>query len=57
MLHYDRIDISEENDLAKSSSSKKCMISHYCFFNHGFKFQGCQISYGCHNLKFKLSPC
>ena len=29
MLYYDRIDISEEIDLAKSSNSKECMICHY----------------------------
>ena len=39
MLYYDRIDISEGIDLAKSNKSKECMICHYWFFNHGFKFQ------------------
>ena len=39
MLYYDRIDRSEGIDLAKSTNSKECMICHYCFFNHGFKFQ------------------
>ena len=39
MLYYDRIDISEANDLAKSNKSKECMICHYWFFNHEFKFQ------------------
>ena len=48
MLHYDRIDISEGIDLAKSNDSKECMICHYWFFNRGFKFQdsvcsGCQV--------------
>ena len=38
MLYYDRIDISKKRDLAKSNSSKECMICHYFFFNHGFKF-------------------
>ena len=47
MLYYDRIDINEEIDLAKSNRSKECMICHYWFFNYGFKFQdsvcnGCQ---------------
>ena len=36
-MYYDRNDISEGNDLAKSNNSKECMIFHY--FNHGFKFQ------------------
>ena len=39
MLYYDRTDISEGTDLTKSNTSKKCMICHYWFFNHGFKFQ------------------
>ena len=32
MEYYDRIDISEAIDLAKSNNSKECMICHYCFF-------------------------
>ena len=47
MLNYDRIDISKGIDLAKSNNSKECMICHYCFFNHGFKFQDF-ICNGCH---------
>ena len=31
MPHYDRIDVSEGTDLAKSNNSKKCTICHYCF--------------------------
>ena len=42
MLYYDRIDISERIDLAKSNNIKECMICPYCFFNHGFKFQDCE---------------
>ena len=29
MLHYDRIDISEETDVNKTSASKECDICHY----------------------------
>ena len=39
MLQYDRIDVSEGIDLAKSSNSKRYMICHYCFLNHRYKFQ------------------
>ena len=39
MLHYDRIDKSEETDLAKSNNSKEWMIFHYWFFKQGFEFQ------------------
>ena len=46
MLYYNRIDISERIDLAKSNNSKKCMISHYWFFNHGFKFED-SVCNGC----------
>ena len=39
MLYYDRIDKSEGTDLTKSNKSRECMIYHYWFFDHGFKFQ------------------
>ena len=50
MLYHDRMDISEGIDFTKSSNSKECMICHYCFFNHGFKFQD-SVCKDCHNLK------
>ena len=49
MLYYDRTDISEEIDLAKSNNSKECMISHYCPFNHEFNFQD-YVCNGCHDF-------
>ena len=49
MLYYDRIDISEGIDLAKSNNIKECMICHYFFFNHGFEFQD-YVCNGCHDL-------
>ena len=49
MLYCDRIDISEEIDLAKSKNSKECMIYHYWYFHHGFNFQD-YVCNGCHNL-------
>ena len=36
LLYYDRIDIGEGLDLAKSNNSKECMISPYWCFNDGF---------------------
>ena len=39
MLYYDRIDITKGIDPAKSNNSKECMVCHYWFFNHRFKFQ------------------
>ena len=39
MLYNDRIGINEGIGPAKSNNSKECMICHYFFFNHEFKFQ------------------
>ena len=50
MLEYDRIDISEEIDVNKTSASKECDIFHYWYFKDiGFKYEqylcnGCQDS-------------
>ena len=40
MLYYDRIDISEEIDVNKTSASKECVACHYQhFLNDSFTFQ------------------
>ena len=40
MLHYDRIDVSEEIDVNKTFASKECDVYHYWYFLHySFKFQ------------------
>ena len=39
MLYYDRVDVRVGIDPNKRNTSKECMICHYWFFNHGFKFQ------------------
>ena len=49
MLYYNRIGISEEVVHTTSNRSKECMISHYCFFNHGFTFQD-SVCNGSHDL-------
>ena len=49
MLHYNRIDIAEGNDPTESNKNKECMICHYWFFNHGFKFQD-SVCNGWHTL-------
>ena len=49
MLHYERSDISKGIDPTKSNNSKECMICHYWFFNHGFKFQD-YVYNGCNDL-------
>ena len=39
MLQYDRIDVSEEIDISKTSKPKECMICHYWYFKEvGYKF-------------------
>ena len=48
-MYYNRIDLSEGIDLAKSNNSKECMVCHYWYFNHGFKFQNF-VCNGCHGL-------
>ena len=38
MFYYDRIDVSGEMDVNKTSKSKECDICHYFYFlNKGFK--------------------
>ena len=49
MLYYDRFYVSEGTDSTKSNKSRECMICHYWFFNHGFKFQD-YVCNGCHDL-------
>ena len=40
MLYFDRIDVSKEIDINKTSESKDCGFCHYWYFlNKGFKFQ------------------
>ena len=46
MLHYNRIDVSEEIDVNKTNGSKECNICYYWYFlNKDFKFQ----TYECKN--------
>ena len=40
MLYFNRIDLSEGNDVNKTSASKECDICHYWYFlNKDLKFQ------------------
>ena len=53
MLEYDRIDISEEIDVNKTSLSKECDIWHYWYFKDiGFKYEK-YLCNGCHDLMQK----
>ena len=50
MLHFDRIDVSEEITVNKTSASKECDICHYWhILNYSFKFQQ-DVSNRCHDL-------
>ena len=49
MLYYGRTGFSEGNDAAKWNDSKKCIICHFWFFKHEFKFQDSACN-GCHYL-------
>ena len=40
MLHYDRIEVSEQSDVIKTSESKECNICHYWdFLKIGIQFE------------------
>ena len=53
MLEYDRIDISEGNDVNKTSASKDCDICNYWYFkDNGFKYDP-YLCHGCHDLTQK----
>ena len=49
MLYYDRIDLNEGTDVAKSNNSEKCIVCNYWFFNHGLQFQN-SVCNCCHEL-------
>ena len=50
MLYYDRIDVSEGNDVNKTSTLKECDICLYWYFlDKGFKFQP-YVFNRCHDL-------
>ena len=53
ILENDRIDISEEIDVNKTSESKECDICHYWYFKDiGFRYE-LYLCNGCHNLMRK----
>ena len=49
-MQYDKINVSEEIDVNKTSASKECELCHYWFFkNIGFKFEE-HVYNKCHDL-------
>ena len=50
MLRYQKIDVSEGNDVNKTNASKECELCHYWFFKDiGFKFEE-HVCNKCHDL-------
>ena len=50
MLRYQKIDVSEGNDVNKTNASKECELCHYWFFKDiGFKFEE-HVCNRCHDL-------
>ena len=50
MLQYEKIDISEEIDINKTSASKECMLCHYWYFKDGgYKFEP-HVCNKCHDV-------
>ena len=50
MLYFDRVDISKEIDVNKTSVSKECDLCYYWYFlNYSFKFQSNSCN-RCHDL-------
>ena len=49
MLYYNRIDLSEGKNVAKSNNCKECIVCYYWIFNHRVEFQD-SVCNGCHDL-------
>lgn len=50
MVSYDRLDISKDTDINKTSDSKKYIICHYWYFiDKGFKFES-SVCNRCHDV-------
>ena len=50
MLQHQKIDVSEEIDVNKTSTSEECELCHYWFFKDAaFKFEK-HVCNGCHYL-------
>ena len=50
MIYYDRIDISERNEVNKTSATREYDVCHYWYFlNYSFKFQP-NVCNRCHDL-------
>ena len=50
MLQYERIDVSEQIDINKTSASNKCMLCHYLYFKDiACKFEA-HVCNACHDV-------
>ena len=50
MLEYDRIDISEGNDIERTNASKECKICHYYYCKDIGSTYESYLCNGCHGL-------
>ena len=54
MLEYEKIDISEDNGMNKSSNSKECSLCHYWYFtDKNFNYTPYHCN-GCHDMSRKV---
>ena len=54
ILYYDRIDVSKDINVTKTSASDECNICHYCYFlDKGFRFQS-DVWNGCHGVLMSM---
>ena len=49
MVYYDKVGLSEGIGLTESNNSKECIVFHYWYFNHGFRFLN-SVCNNCHDL-------
>ena len=55
MLEYDRIDLSEDIDVNKTSNSRECSFCHYYYFlDINFNYQK-YLCDGCHDMSMKVN--
>ena len=54
MLYFNRIDVSEETDVTKTSASKEYICHYWYFLNTGFKVQP-NVCNRCHDLLMSMN--
>ena len=54
MLYNNRINLSEEIDVAKNNNRKECIVCNHWIFNHRIKFQS-SVCNGCHDFAMLIT--